>query len=238
MIKKATILLSLTTLIGCGEKSLEYLDLEADNRIPGVAFDSPPSGQTATDASFTILTTFSNVQILDTWNVYYVSDVTPNKSGAIAVNLPVTSRTIQWDTTQLPAGEYYFYAELNANDSIITATSRGSILITHDQVDTNSSPVVSLSTPNGGEVLTTGSSVNIAWTASDSDGDSLTADLDYSADGGNTWSTLVEGVSESSYTWDIDSTFTPGINYRVRVTVQDDSGAKNSAVSRKAFSIY
>jgi hypothetical protein len=79
MIKKATILLSLTTLLGCGEKSLEYLDLEADNRIPGVAFDSPPSGQTATDASFTILTTFSNVQILDTWNVYYVSDVTPQQ---------------------------------------------------------------------------------------------------------------------------------------------------------------
>ena len=58
----------------------------------------------------------------------------------------------------------------------------------------NSAPVVSLLSPNGGEVIS-GPSVTVSWTASDLDGDELTYTILYSADAGVNWRCLAVDLS-------------------------------------------
>ncbi|HUD47919.1 MAG TPA: hypothetical protein VMR33_13880 [Candidatus Baltobacteraceae bacterium] len=50
-------------------------------------------------------------------------------------------------------------------------------------------PTLTLTTPNGGQNFTTGT-VNVAWTGSDADGDTLSYAVEYSADDGTTWRML------------------------------------------------
>ncbi|HUD47917.1 MAG TPA: hypothetical protein VMR33_13870 [Candidatus Baltobacteraceae bacterium] len=51
------------------------------------------------------------------------------------------------------------------------------------------SPTLMLTTPNGGQNFTTGT-VNVAWSGSDADGDTLSYAVEYSADDGATWRML------------------------------------------------
>lgn len=59
-------------------------------------------------------------------------------------------------------------------------------------------PSVALIYPNGGEQLT-GTTATVQWLAADDDGDPLTYAVQYSADAGTTWQTLVSGWITSSY---------------------------------------
>jgi alpha-tubulin suppressor-like RCC1 family protein len=61
-------------------------------------------------------------------------------------------------------------------------------------------PAVTVTFPNGGETL--GGVETVTWTASDGDGDALTYDLFYSADGGQTWAPVAFDLSRTSYAWD------------------------------------
>ncbi len=63
----------------------------------------------------------------------------------------------------------------------------------------NNAPQVTVTYPNGGEVLT--GQQTITWTAFDADGDSLLYDVLYSADGGQNWLPLAIRLSKSSYTF-------------------------------------
>lgn len=62
----------------------------------------------------------------------------------------------------------------------------------------NNAPTVALISPNGGEVLT-GQTATTSWVASDQDNDPLTYVVQYSADAGATWQTLVVDWSQTSY---------------------------------------
>jgi len=61
-------------------------------------------------------------------------------------------------------------------------------------------PRVTITYPNGGEPLS--GAETVTWTASDGDGDSLTYDLFYSADGAQTWTPIAFGLSQTSHEWD------------------------------------
>jgi hypothetical protein len=67
-------------------------------------------------------------------------------------------------------------------------------------------PNVTLLTPNGGTL--TGDSVIVSWSASDVDGGPLTFSLDYSKDGGTTWTPLSGQIPSTSLA--IDLTLLPG----------------------------
>jgi len=58
-------------------------------------------------------------------------------------------------------------------------------------------PIVTLDTPLGGEIVSTGS-VTVTWTASDPDSDPLTFDLEYSPDNGVTWELVAPYLTGSS----------------------------------------
>ena len=75
-------------------------------------------------------------------------------------------------------------------------------------------PTVTVVSPNGGEVLQ--DMQTITWTATDPQGDPLTYIVYYSPDGGQTWTQLAIGFTESSYQWDT-TTVVDGANYLIQV---------------------
>jgi len=97
-------------------------------------------------------------------------------------------------------------------------------------------PNVTVTYPNGGESLS--GMQTIIWTATDADGDILTYDVLYSADGGSTWSPIATGLDQNSYPWDTDNA-TGSTQALIRVlandgvyTRHDDSDSQFSVVKK------
>jgi hypothetical protein len=88
----------------------------------------------------------------------------------------------------------------------------------------NNSPTVQVTSPNGGETLSTGN-VMIQWTSGDTDGDSLTHTVQYSRDAGATWETLV--VDWPNETFDIGKNFL-GETTNGLIRVQTSDGFNSS----------
>jgi len=88
----------------------------------------------------------------------------------------------------------------------------------------NQAPTVTVTAPDGGETLLAGTTATVTYAASDPDGgpSALTAGIDFSSDGGATWSTLTDGVSASgSYAWSVPVVTTSQGRIRVRVSDGD-----------------
>ncbi len=66
-------------------------------------------------------------------------------------------------------------------------------------IASDNAPEVTLLQPGGGQALS--GTITARWTAADADGDDLTFALQYSPDGGETWSPIVHGLTETSYTF-------------------------------------
>ena len=78
-------------------------------------------------------------------------------------------------------------------------------------------PAVAVTAPNGGEVITV-NSVNITWTETVPGGVGSRA-IEYSLDGGASWTTLTNAAGASPYSWNLTSVPNSGLGLvRVRVT--------------------
>ncbi len=97
-------------------------------------------------------------------------------------------------------------------------------------------PLAYLTTPNGGEIVTSGSSVDIRWV---SDDDVATTDVDLllSTDGGATFPTVIASATadDRHFAWTVPST--PSTQARVRVVVRDALGNTGSDDSDSNFTI-
>ena len=80
-------------------------------------------------------------------------------------------------------------------------------------------PTVTVTSPNGGETLS-GSTAAFTWTAADADGNPLVYTVDYSPNGGTTWSALAVGLSSTTYTADITK-LAASTQALIRVTASD-----------------
>ncbi|HSP97303.1 MAG TPA: hypothetical protein VL049_08675, partial [Candidatus Dormibacteraeota bacterium] len=82
-----------------------------------------------------------------------------------------------------------------------------------------STPGVTITAPNGGEVLAE-DPVTVTWVAEDADGDPLTFSVQYSNDDGETWTVVAQNVVDDAV--DIDAANLPaGERARFRVWVSD-----------------
>jgi hypothetical protein len=225
----------ITGVNGC-ESANPYLTA-SPLRVPKISVLTPILDQEAVDGSFEISVSFEKVLVDDKWSLYYVSDATLSLGAAIAINLPVTSRSITWDTSRLPAGRYFIYAELSSMNSVITSSAPGSLIVSHAVETGNSAPIVSLSSPNGGEALVSGESTTIRYTGSDADGDVLTYKIEFSSDDGVVWETIVDEHNDMTYDWEITSDQAKGFSYRLRVTATDTKSAAGTDISDRNFSI-
>lgn len=94
-------------------------------------------------------------------------------------------------------------------------------------------PVVTLLNPRGGEQWD--DTHEIRWTASDPDGDNLTFDLYYSADGGATWDAIALQETGDRYQW--DTTTAPGSADALVKVVANDGFYSTDDVSDGMFSV-
>ncbi len=94
-------------------------------------------------------------------------------------------------------------------------------------------PVVSVISPNGGEIAR--GTVRIQWNATDADADDLSYAVLFSADGGETWNTLAIDLKENYYVWNT-SELEEGNGYIVKV-IATDSVNTGIDVSDAVFSV-
>ena len=128
------------------------------------------------------------------------------------------------------SSDRFFFLEVAPRAAGATATAAGAALAAAVEIHQGEEvrarraasaqpPTVRLLSPNGGETLHPGAVVT--WEAADPDGDELTFDVSYSADGGATWRLLAMGVVGN--TWELQSLDAlPGTNEgRMRVLAND-----------------
>jgi hypothetical protein len=98
----------------------------------------------------------------------------------------------------------------------------------------NAAPVVSIDYPVGTEVVT--GNLQIDWTASDPDDDTIEISIDYRK-GSGSWTSIVSDIPNSgSYIWDT-TTVDDGSNYRLKVSAKDSAGKENFADMGPTFEI-
>lgn len=94
----------------------------------------------------------------------------------------------------------------------------GDTVLARREVSTNA-PLINVTSPNGGEVWD--GTETISWSATDEDGDDLSATVFYSSDGGQTWVPVANGI-RSVASYEVDSADLEGsADALVRVVVSD-----------------
>jgi len=124
---------------------------------------------------------------------------------------------------------------------LVSSTNPDSVLMDADKTVTATfvdvqSPTVSVTAPNGGEVLSGGTSTNLTWTASDNAG--VTAvDLELSRNGvGGTYESIATGLANTgTFAWNV--TFPVTTHAILRATAHDAAGHTTQDVSNAEFSI-
>ncbi len=99
-------------------------------------------------------------------------------------------------------------------------------------------PVVTVLSPNGGEVIDNGSPTLLQWTSSDNIG-VLAQEIRLSTDGGNTYPTVIAtGLpgAQQSYTWNVPSNLA-STTARIKVIATDASGNSGEDASDANFTI-
>lgn len=97
-------------------------------------------------------------------------------------------------------------------------------------------PVVTVTSPNGGETLTT-NSAPISWNETIGGGfNAASRTIEYSLDGGDSWTTLTTSAGPSPYNWDL-TTVPNSTQCLVRVKVKDD-GAPGLAQADRSNSTF
>lgn len=99
---------------------------------------------------------------------------------------------------------------------------------------TTNAPVVTMQAPLGGGTLD-GTSVRVEWDASDADGDPLTFDLFFSADGGTTWALKAAAVTAQHA--DVDLTRLRGTTQGLFLVIANDGVNTGRAVTAAPFAV-
>lgn len=109
----------------------------------------------------------------------------------------------QFEADYASSGDVGIFALLlpqHSNAAKISLVRGGNVL--DSKLASPNVPTVTLTSPNGGEVLAA-DSATIDWTASDLDGDPLAYLVQFSSDNGTTWTTLVSNWTETSFPFDL-----------------------------------
>lgn len=134
-------------------------------------------------------------------------------------------------TIELDEATFVFALPFTPETEKIVIEEEG--IVKAEQVRTPNVPVVSVVSPNGGEVFS--SDFLVEWEAFDADDDVLSYAILFSNDNGNSWSTLVFDYDDTSYLVNV-SYLDEGDKYLVKVLATDGINTGED-VSDSTFSI-
>ncbi|HYM81974.1 MAG TPA: FlgD immunoglobulin-like domain containing protein, partial [Candidatus Limnocylindria bacterium] len=144
---------------------------------------------------------------------------TPNGSGATAVWGGLPSRL---------ATMYYEFTAMTPPFTSPSATRTAILDKTIQWLYGREKPTVTITAPNGGEIITT-SSTNITWNETVGPSRAVASrKLEYSLDGGQSWVLIANGVGPSPYSWDLTSV-PNSLTALVRIRNTDDGAPALSA---------
>lgn len=254
------ILAALLPILGsCGQQSpserIEYYIEERDPGDSGQESPNPNSDDakaikltfnepTAVDPDgvITISIEVKNVATDASWSLYYSVKQDLSEPITIIEDFSVADSEVDWNTTQLTPGSYFIFASLTS-DGITKKYPLNKPIVIENMDDSNGeesppnqAPIIALDFPLGENVFVAGAPQDIRWTASDSNNDQLSFQVEYSADGGNSWTMIAQNLTATNYAWDVTG-LTQGITYRVRVTAEDGRGGSVIAMSPRNFGV-
>lgn len=130
-------------------------------------------------------------------------------------------------------GQYAFLANLPypAGTAAVRLNRNGAEFLTREA--SPNAPTVNVNRPSAGENVT--GPLVIEWSAADADGDPLTYVVQYSPDGGATWTMLASQLDETGLTLDDTSTLQGSADARIRVIAND--GLNLGMGTSSAFSL-
>jgi hypothetical protein len=142
----------------------------------------------------------------NTWNI-------------IGINHPASDSSIQWNIPNTAVSPFSRVRISNAVDpTIVDTTGIFNIYI----------PGIILNSPNGGEFLTSGSSVQINWSSSFIDN----IKIEFSSDNGQAWNSIIASIPASvgTYTWNIPNNLSTAQG-RIKITDIANSSFVDSSES-------
>ncbi len=148
----------------------------------------------------------------------YTLRLTTNR-GALVAEIPFAPLQSEADApeTEAPIGQFLIVVPNSPDIALAEIVHDGQVIASRSR--SASAPSVTLLVPNGGEVIQDGE-IEVAWEASDPDGDPLAFTVQYSADGGRRWDTMVTDWPSRRYAIDRGSV-AGGLSARVRVSASD-----------------
>jgi len=187
---------------------------------PSLSITSPVDGDTVS----------GNVDILA-----YASDSVGISSVTFYIDgVSVFSDTVYpyeyiWDGSSLADGSQHTIKVTATNTSGYSTTKQ--ISVTVNNSSSNSAPTVSVTYPTAGQIVS--ETLNIQYSASDIDGDTLSVDLKFSSDSVN-WNEIVSNsLNIGYYYW--DTTEVPDGIYKIKVVASD--GTLSSQAVSSEFTI-
>ena len=176
----------------------------------------------ASSYTFTNVTANHTIAVTFAINTYTLT-ITTVGSGTVAKNPNLT--TFNYGTavklTATPAAGWAFSAW--SGDKVAT-TDTTTVLMTANRSVTATfvdaqAPVVTVTSPNGGEAWIVGAAKSITWTATDNVA-VTSVDLALSTNGGSSWTNIATGLANTgSYAWTVPNS--PTTTARVRVIARD-----------------
>lgn len=120
------------------------------------------------------------------------------------------------------------------HDGYIVSDTAATVTITVSSADTES-PMVTVTSPNGGENFKKGCLYDIIWTADDNVG-VTSIDISYSTNAGSSYSNIVTGIAnDGTYSWTIPDE--PSTECLVKVVANDAAGNPGEDTSDAVFEI-
>ena len=207
----------------------------------GFTLQAAASGFTKTSSAFDILPPIlvTSPNGAEVWTVSTANNITWNTYGSLATG----ANTVQYS---LNNGSTWTTLTTNGTSPVSwvtpsTASTQALVRVTNsaDSTYTDTSDAVfsllagfTMIAPNGGETWANGFAHTISWSTS---GTVANVKLEYSADGGSTWNTIIASTSNTNqYNW-TPAVASGGANYKVRVS--DASNSNSNATSASAFTI-
>ena len=199
----------------------------------------PPNGQTGVDVNTDVTLTFSEPmnQGATEGAISFLPAVVP-----LAMTWPTLQTVVVNPTPPLLGNTLYTVtvscAAKDDSDTgnLLAACPRTSTFTT---TTADPAPTVDLTDPDGGEVWTGGSVHNILWTMSDNTPGTLSTTLEYSTNGGGSWTAIFTNQARAqgpnSFAWTVPCPSTT--TARVRVTASDAVPQSSSDMSAANFAI-